>query len=79
METLVQHYQEVRDRITHAARACGRDPASVRLLAVSKTFGVDAIRTVAACGQRDFGENYIQEGVGKIQQLRAEPDMAALV
>ena len=79
METLVQHYQEVRDRITRAARACGRDPASVRLLAVSKTFGVDAIRAVAACGQRDFGENYIQEGIDKIQQLRAEPATAALV
>ncbi len=79
METLKQHYQEVCERITKAAQACGRDPASVRLLAVSKTFGLDAIRTVASCGQRDFGENYIQEGVDKIQRLRAEPGMAHLV
>ena len=78
METLAQHYQDVCERITQAARACGRDPQSVRLLAVSKTFGVEAIRAVAACGQRDFGENYIQEGVDKIQQLRAEPATAHL-
>ena len=79
METLAQHYQDVRDRITRAALACGREPASVRLLAVSKTFGVDAIRAVAACGQVDFGENYIQEGVDKIQQLRTEAATAHLV
>jgi pyridoxal phosphate enzyme (YggS family) len=79
METLAQHYQDVCERITQAARACGRDPQAVRLLAVSKTFGVEAIRAVAACGQRDFGENYIQEGVDKIQQLRAEPATAHLV
>lgn len=79
METLAQHYQDVRDRITRAALACGREPASVHLLAVSKTFGVDAIRSVAACGQVDFGENYIQEGVDKIQQLRTEAATAHLV
>ena len=79
MEILVQHYQAVCERITQATKACGREAGSVRLLAVSKTFGVDAIRTVAACGQVDFGENYIQEGVDKIQQLRAEPATAALV
>ena len=79
MEILAQQYQEVCDRITQAARVSGRDPQSVRLLAVSKTFGVEAIRTVAACGQRDFGENYIQEGVEKIQQLRADPATAHLV
>ena len=78
-EILALHYQEVRDRIARAARACGRDPDAVRLLAVSKTFGVDAIRTIAACGQRDFGENYIQEGVDKIRLLQTEPATAALV
>lgn len=79
METLAQHYQDVCERITQAARACGRDPQSVRLLAVSKTFGLDAIRAVAACGQLDFGENYIQEGVDKIRQLRADTASAPLV
>jgi pyridoxal phosphate enzyme (YggS family) len=43
----------------------------VQLLAVSKTFSADDVRQVAACGQRDFGENYIQEGVDKILALRA--------
>jgi pyridoxal phosphate enzyme (YggS family) len=79
MEILAQHYQDVCERITQAAQACGRDPQSVHLLAVSKTFGVEAIRAVAACGQRDFGENYIQEGVDKIRQLRAETATAQLV
>ena len=79
MEILAQHYQDVCDRITRAAQACGRDPASVRLLAVSKTFGVDAIRTVAGCGQTDFGENYIQEAVEKMLQLRAESTTAGLI
>jgi pyridoxal phosphate enzyme (YggS family) len=79
MEILAQHYQDVCDRITKATVACGRAPGSVRLLAVSKTFGVEAIRTVAACGQVDFGENYIQEGVDKIARLRTEPATAHLV
>ena len=79
MEILAQHYQDVCDRITRAAQACGRDPASIRLLAVSKTFGVDAIRTVAGCGQADFGENYIQEAVEKMLQLRAESTTAGLI
>jgi pyridoxal phosphate enzyme (YggS family) len=79
METLARQYQDVRERITRAAQVCGRSADAVRLLAVSKTFGVEAIRAVAACGQPDFGENYIQEGVDKIRQLRAEPATAELV
>ena len=47
----------------------GRDPNSVRLLAVSKTFPPDAIRAVHALGQRAFGENYVQEGAEKIDAL----------
>ncbi len=57
------------------ARACaqaGRDVASVRLLAVSKTWGADAVRAAHAAGQRAFGENYVQEGVDKVRQLRDE-------
>lgn len=57
------------------ARACaqaGRDAASVRLLAVSKTWGADAVRAAHTAGQRAFGENYAQEGVDKVRQLRAE-------
>lgn len=61
--------QAVRARIEAAARQAGRDPASIRLLAVSKTFGAGAVRDMAACGQPAFGENYVQEAVEKIATL----------
>jgi len=61
--------QQVRGRIDQACRAAGRAPASVRLLAVSKTFGAEAVREAHAAGQEAFGENYVQEGVAKIQTL----------
>ncbi|MDM0026873.1 YggS family pyridoxal phosphate-dependent enzyme [Variovorax saccharolyticus] len=67
--------QQVRTRIVTACTAAGRDPASVRLLAVSKTFDAGAVRAAQAAGQRAFGENYVQEGVAKIEalaDLRAE-------
>ena len=65
------------ERITKAARAAGRDPSSVRLLAVSKAFGADAILRAAAAGQRAFGESYVQEAAAKIVCLRAlRPDIA---
>ncbi|WP_333843693.1 YggS family pyridoxal phosphate-dependent enzyme [Limnohabitans sp.] len=57
-------------RIHAACLASGRPAGSVQLLAVSKTFSADDVRQVAACGQRDFGENYIQEGVDKIIALQ---------
>jgi PLP dependent protein len=57
----------IRERIAAAAAAAGRDPASVRLLAVSKTFGADAVRAAYAAGQRDFGENKVQEALQKIE------------
>jgi pyridoxal phosphate enzyme (YggS family) len=56
----------VRGRLEQAARAAGRDPASIRLVAVSKTFSPDAVRAAAAAGQVDFGENKVQEGLQKI-------------
>ena len=70
MTTIVHNLQLVRDRITTACIAAGRDPASVHLLAVSKTFGADAVSQAAAEGQQAFGENYIAEGVEKILALR---------
>ncbi len=67
---------DVRARIAAAATASGRDPAAVRLLAVSKTFGPPALAALAACGQRDFGENYLQEALPKIAALAGEfPDL----
>jgi pyridoxal phosphate enzyme (YggS family) len=59
----------VQARIAAACAASARSANSVQLLAVSKTFSADDVRQVAACGQRDFGENYIQEGVDKIRAL----------
>lgn len=57
-------------RVQNAARAAGRDPASIRLVAVSKQKSADAIRDVATAGQRDFGESYLQEALPKIELLR---------
>jgi hypothetical protein len=63
----------VRARIARAATEAGRDAAAVQLLAVSKTFGAAAVRDMAACGQREFGENYLQEALEKQVQLRDLP------
>jgi pyridoxal phosphate enzyme (YggS family) len=63
----------VQTRIARAAAEAGRDAATVRLLAVSKTFGAAAVRDLAACGQREFGENYLQEALDKQAQLRDLP------
>jgi PLP dependent protein len=60
----------VQARIAAACAASARSANRVQLLAVSKTFSADDVRQVAACGQRDFGENYIQEGVDKITALQ---------
>jgi len=62
-------WQDVRSRIARAAHASRRDAATVRLLAVSKTFPAEAVRAVHALGQRDFGENYVQEGARKVADL----------
>ena len=71
MDELSSRYQAVRARITQAALRAGRTPESVQLLVVSKTFGSDQVAQVAALGQRDFGENYVQEGVDKITALQS--------
>jgi PLP dependent protein len=62
----------VRARIDQAARTAGRDPASIRLVAISKTFPADAVRAAALAGQTDFGENRVQEG---LQKIRATADL----
>ena len=63
---IAQRLNGVRDRIADAARRAGRLPTSVRLVAVSKTFPLEAIRAAAQSGQIDFGENKIQEAQAKI-------------
>ncbi|MCR9219443.1 MAG: YggS family pyridoxal phosphate-dependent enzyme [Alphaproteobacteria bacterium] len=66
----------VRAAVAEAARAAGRDPEAVSLIAVSKTFPAEAIRPVLAAGHRVFGENKVQEAAGKWPGLRADyPDL----
>lgn len=73
MSTIETMIAKVRARIREAAQACGRDPEQVRLLAVSKTHPAAAIRAAYACGQVDFGENYLQEALAKQQELADLP------
>ncbi|MEP6942140.1 MAG: YggS family pyridoxal phosphate-dependent enzyme [Betaproteobacteria bacterium] len=68
-------WQAVRERIASAAVAAGRDPASVSILAVSKTQPPEAIRAAHGLGQRAFGENYVQEALDKMRALDALPDL----
>lgn len=63
--------EAVRGRVVAAARSAGRDPSSVRVVAVTKKLGSDHVRAAYDAGQRDFGENYVQEAVGKIADLAA--------
>lgn len=65
----------VQERIASAVERARRDPAHVRLLAVSKRQSVEKIRAAYAAGQRDFGENYAQELVQKSDRLRDLPDL----
>jgi len=62
-------WQAVASRIAEAAARSGRDPATVRLLAVSKGQGPEKIRGAYALGQRAFGENYVQEAIAKADDL----------
>ena len=67
-----QHLGEVTGKIEQAARAAGRDPAGVTLVAVSKTHGADRVRELLTVGQRIFGENRVQEAQEKFPALKAE-------
>jgi hypothetical protein len=66
-----ERLEGVLDRIRQAALACGRDPRSVRLVAVSKTVSAERVRQAVAAGVDTLGENYIQEARGKIDALAA--------
>ena len=67
---LKQHLAVIDTAIREAASACGRDPESIQLLAVSKTKPSSDIQMLHALGQRSFGENYVQEAVDKIHELQ---------
>jgi len=69
MTTIPAKLQAVIARIDAAARKFGRNPDAITLLAVSKTWPASAVREAAAAGQRDFGENYVQEGLDKAAEL----------
>lgn len=69
MTTISTNLQAVNARIAAACKAVGRAPHEVMLLAVSKTWPAEDVREAARCGQRAFGENYVQEGVDKIAAL----------
>jgi hypothetical protein len=71
MATIADRLQAVKARIAQAAIAARRDPASVVLLAVSKTHPVALIEEACEAGQRAFGENYVQEALEKMQALEA--------
>ncbi|MGC3891754.1 YggS family pyridoxal phosphate-dependent enzyme [Pseudomonas urmiensis] len=73
MSTIADNLCTLAARISQAAQACGRDPASIQLLAVSKTKPAAAVREAYAAGVRDVGENYLQEALAKQQELTDLP------
>ena len=77
MTTVSQQLVTVYQRIRAACNTAGRDPSSVRLLAVSKTFGADAVIDAVQAGQSAFGENYVAEGIEKIATVRTRLGAAA--
>lgn len=70
MAMISDNLQQVLKRIDRAVELAERPQGAVRLLAVSKTFGLDSVLEAVAAGQRAFGENYVQEGVDKVVGLR---------
>ena len=70
-ETIAANLREVRERIANAAMKAGRAPASVTLVAVSKTKPIEAVRAALRAGQTVFGENRVQEAAEKFPALRA--------
>jgi len=72
--SIAENFQRIRERIAQAARLAGRDPDEVRLVAVTKTKPAAAIAEAMNCGQTIFGENYVQELVGKVAELPAGID-----
>jgi len=70
MSIIADHLRQVRDQINTAARQAGRQQADIRLLAVSKTKPAEMIAEAHAAGQNAFGENYLQDALPKIKQLK---------
>ena len=70
MDTIEKRLQAVKSRIAAACAGVGRDPRDIVLVAVGKTFPAESLRAAHAAGQRDFGENQVQEALAKIGELR---------
>jgi PLP dependent protein len=75
MGQVADNLARVRDRIEAACQRAGRDPGSVRLMAVSKTHGPELVEEAYAAGVRLFGENRVQEAVEKAEQVTDHPDL----
>jgi pyridoxal phosphate enzyme (YggS family) len=69
LENVARNLETVRTRMEEAALRAGRDPEGIRLLAVSKMQPVEALAEAWEAGQRDFGENYLQEALPKLDAL----------
>jgi len=77
MSLISDNLQAVRAHLAQAAHKAQRDPQSIKLLAVSKTFDKNAVLQAAVAGQIAFGENYLQEALDKISQIQSEaPELA---
>jgi pyridoxal phosphate enzyme (YggS family) len=72
MSSIVTRLQEVKQRIAAASLRAGRDANKITLLVVSKTHPADAVRAAHAAGAHAFGENYVQEALGKLEVLADE-------
>ena len=70
---IINRWREVRRQIDQAASDCGRNPEEITLVAVSKTYPAQDVRTLAQAGHRDFGENYVQEALDKVAALADLP------
>lgn len=73
MVNVAHSLERVREVIASAADRAGRDPDEVTLVAVTKGVGADLIREAVVAGQRDFGENRVQEALEKLRELGADP------
>ncbi|MEQ9568017.1 MAG: YggS family pyridoxal phosphate-dependent enzyme, partial [Pseudomonadales bacterium] len=74
MSRLAENLTSVKARITNAAKDAGRDPHSIKLVAVSKTMPAEDVRLAIDAGHRDFGENYLQDALAKIEAVQ-QPDV----
>jgi pyridoxal phosphate enzyme (YggS family) len=72
---IANNLRTVQERMANAALRAGRDPSGVRLIAISKLQPIAKITTAYACGQREFGENRVQEGIEKQDKLQGYPDI----